>query len=264
MPPTAEEAPSPVFEIDQPAEFAQFMLGSRREIVFYLNQLARRHSVLTAYLDAGGQFFPSSVIAVDETENLIFIDLPPAEEQRAYPQSAGRITLVVNLDRVKMQIRLPSLTVRAYQGHDALCAPIPEAILRLQRREFFRLEPPLATPIHCKLAAPGTDGTLRTFELTLSDISGSGVSLAAPPELGEYFPRDALFQHCRLDIPGEGVIQVNLRVHKSIEMSTRNGQRQLRIGCEFVNLPGTRLAFIEHYITRIERERQAKGSGLAD
>lgn len=57
---------------------------------------------------------------------------------------------------------------------------------------------------------------------------------------------------------------MNLRVRKSVEMSDRTGQHSLRIGCEFANLPGARLAFIERYITRIERERKARDTGLAD
>lgn len=91
-----------------------------------------------------------------------------------------------------------------------------------------------------------------------------GVSLIAAVEQAANFPRDALFQDCRLEIPGEGVIQVNLRVRKTIEISSRNGEHSLRVGCEFVNLTGTKLAFIERYITRIERERKARDTGLID
>jgi len=47
-------------------------------------------------------------------------------------------------------------------------------------------------------------------------------------------------------------------------MSDRSGLHNLRIGCEFANLPSSRLGFIERYITRIERERKARDTGLAD
>lgn len=42
----------------------------------------------------------------------------------------------------------------------------------------------------------------------------------------------------------------------------RSGQAFLRIGFEFLNLPGARLAQIQRYITRIERERKARDAGL--
>ena len=268
MTPIAAELPIPNivpdFEIDHRDEFAPFFLSNPREILFYLNILAKRRSLFTAYLDEGTRFFLTTIVAVDEEKSLILLDPQHAEESNVEFRNARQITLVANLDSIKIQIRLPALTLASFAGQNALSAPIPEKILRLQRREFFRLEPPLAHPIHCKLATKDENGPTLTFELVLSDISGGGVCLIGSTEIAEHFQRDALFQQCRLEIPGEGVIQINLRVRKTVEMSDRSGRHSLRIGCEFVNLPGARLAFIERYITRIERERKARDSGLAD
>ena len=259
-----EESSVPDFEIDHPDEFAQFFLSSRSEVVFYLNLLARRQSLLTAYLDAGKKFFQTSVVGLDESAGSLLLAPPQMTPPGPELTNASRITLMTNLDRVKIQIRLPQISSTTYRGKDVLLSTIPEAVLRLQRRDFFRLEPPLSTPIHCKLAAFSPDGTTSVFELPLSDISGGGLSLIAPTEIAAYFPGDALFRQCRLEIPNDGVVQVNLRVRKTVEMPSINGLHNLRIGCEFVNLPGSSQSFIERYITRIERERKAKDSGLAD
>lgn len=268
MTPIAEElpntGPAPDFEIDHRNEFAQFFLSNQREIIFYLNVLAKRHCLITAYVNEGENFFLTAIVAVDEKTSLILLDPQHAEESNVEFRKAQKITLVANLDSVKIQVRLPALKEADFQGLNLLAAPIPDAILRLQRREFFRLEPPLSHPIRCKLAAKEADGVIQTFEFELSDISGGGVCLIGATEIAEHFQRDALFQQCRLEIPSEGVIQVNLRVRKTVEMSDRSGRHSLRIGCEFVNFPGARLAFIERYITRIERERKARDSGLAD
>lgn len=261
---SSEELPVPDFEIDHADVFADYLLGNQREILFYLNLLAKRRCIFTAYLNEGQEFFLTSILAVDESTNTLFLDPSNTAENNDKAQTARQITLVTNLERVKMQLRLPALKAVSHQGQKVLAAPIPVTMLRLQRREFFRLEPPMASPILCKLAGQAENGNLNTFELTLSDISGGGVSLIGQTELAAHFPRDAIFQQCRLEIPGEGVIQVNLRVRKTVEISDRSGNHNLRIGCEFVSLPGSRLAFIERYIARIERERKARDSGLAD
>jgi len=259
------EAPGlPDFEIDHQDVFGQFLMENPREIAFYLDLLAKRRSILTAYINEGQQFFLTSVVAFDQATDTLVLDPSSALENNANAQSAQQITVVSSLDRVKIQMRLPPLKAGNYQGQSVLTTPLPKALLRLQRREFFRLEPPRATPLRCQLATNGTDGQALTLELGLSDISGGGLSLIAATEMARHFPRDALFQNCRLEIPGEGVIQVNLRVRKSFEISGHSGEHNLRIGCEFVNLPGSRLAFIERYIARIERERKARASGLAD
>lgn len=260
----AEELSVPDFEIDHPDVYAQFLLGNPLEILFYLHLLAKRHCLFTAYIDDGRSFFLTSIVAVDDAAGTMFFDPPNAEQNNADARGARQLTLVTNLDRVKMQMRLPGLQAATHQGLPVLAAALPTQLLRLQRREFFRLETPLTTPVVCQLAAQDESGNLHTYELPLSDISGGGASLIGPTESVGHFPRDALFQHCRLEIPGEGVIQVNLRVRKAVEVSGRDGQHNLRIGCEFVNLPGSRLAFIERYIARIERERKARDSGLVD
>ena len=261
MTPIPEESPVPNFEIDHPEAFAQFILSNRREIIFYLNLLAKQRRLFTAYINEGEKFFLTAIVAVDEAAARLFLDPEQAEKHNAAATTAQQITLVANLDSVKMQLRLPALQMSNYQGQRLLSAPIPATILRLQRREFFRLEPPISKPIRCKLTSREV---AKSYELHLSDISGGGVCLIGPTTIAEHFPRDAIFQQCRLDIPGDGVIQVSLRVRKTVEMSDRNGHHSLRIGCEFINLPSARLAFIERYITRIERERKARNFGLAD
>lgn len=258
----AEELAAPDFEIDHPRAFAQFLLDNPLEIQFYLNQLIARRSLLTAYIDDGRSFFLTSLVAIDQATGTLFLDPSNADASHADVTASRQITLVTNLDRVKIQIRLPSLRRDQYHGHPILAASLPKQLLRLQRREYFRLEPPLSAPILCQLATRDTAGQQQIFDLYLSDISGGGVSLIGPLDIAAHFPRDAQFPQCRLDIPDEGVIQVNLRVRKTVEMSGRDGRHNLRIGCEFVNLPGNRLAFIERYIARIERERKARDSGL--
>lgn len=261
---TVEEHPVPDFEIDHRDKYAQYFLSAPREISFYLNQLAKRGTLVTAHLDDGKLFFLTTIVAVDDEKGSIFIDLAPAEALNSAAQAARQITLMANLDRIKVQFRLSTMREEQFDGRRALSASIPDAMLRLQRREYFRLEPPLASPIDCRIAVDTADGSVKTFEPKVADISGGGISLTAPTNLADDCQPDTLFKDCRLDLPGEGVLLVNLRVRKMVEISANTGLHNLRIGCEFVGLPGTRRAMIERYIARIERERKARDSGLAD
>jgi len=254
----------PDFEIDHPDDFAQYFLNNPREIALYLNLLSKRGSIITAHLNEGRQLFLTSILAVDEASGTILLDPPQAGEDILPVHSAEQVTLVGSLEKVKLLLRLPGLQDGTFEGKNVLCAPIPDRLLRLQRREYFRLEPPHTHPIFCRIAAPSIADRQRVLELPLSNISGGGVSLVAPTDLADLFARDALFKDCRLDIPDEGVILVNLRVRKTIEISPQSGNHSLRVGCEYIGLPGIRLATIERYITRIERERKARDSGLAD
>ena len=259
---TSEEAPLPVFELDQLERYRQYVLTNSFEIRFYLNQLCKKRSIATAYLDEGRSLFLTSVIAVDEKKNQILLDPAHDEAMNRLAASADRITVATHLDRVKIQFRTPAITITTTQGQRVLCAKLPDTLLRLQRREFFRLEPPLGSPVFCKVTLPQGDGTTKVLDMPLSDISAGGISLVAPVENAEYFSQDMPLAECQLDVPCEGIISVNLEVRKVVEVSKRSGQQNLRIGCEFIELSSARQAMIERYITRIERERKARDSGL--
>lgn len=256
-----EDSSVPVFEIDQPEIYSQYLLRNPIEILSTLRALEQHRSVISVYLDEGNHFFLSAIVAVDEVSGQIFLDPSnlPALNQRA--NQAQKVTLSGVLNKVKIQIRLPALRSTTLESKPAFSAPLPDGVLRLQRREFFRLTTPQVPPLRCKLATQRDSGN-EVFDLPLFDISGGGMSLIGKINQAEKFTLGELFQDCRLEIPGESVLSVNLRVREIFKIELANGDQQLRLGCEFISLPGTRLTLIERYITRIERERKAKANGL--
>lgn len=255
--------PIPLFEIDQPETYGKFLLTRQLEIVSYLRALEKQHAIITIYIDDGRPFFLSSILAVDESKDCFFLDLANSEEVRRLTENSPQVTLTASLNKVKIQIRITHQFPADLDGRPTLGMPIPKALLRLQRREYFRLETPHINPLHCKLARQRDDGSLQLLNLPLLDISGGGISLMASPTQADQFPPGSIFPDGRLEIPGDGFIVVNLCVKKVSPRENRNGQAYLRIGCEFISLPGTRLAQIQRYITRIERERKARDAGLS-
>jgi c-di-GMP-binding flagellar brake protein YcgR len=252
-----EDSSVPVFEIDQPAVYGQYFIRNPVEILSTLRAMERRRCVITVYLDAGETFFLSVIVAIDEDSGEIFLDPSNQSTLNLQASKSQQLTLSATLDKVKIQIRLPALQVTTQADKPAFSVPMPSKILRLQRREFFRLITPHAPPLRCKISAK-RDNSSEIFDLPLFDISGGGLSLIANINLAEKFTPGELFQDCRLEIPGESVLSVNLQVREIFKIELANGDQQLRLGCEFVSLPGTRLALIERYVTRLERERKAR------
>ncbi|HLO64338.1 MAG TPA: flagellar regulator YcgR PilZN domain-containing protein [Azonexus sp.] len=258
-----EEFSLPDFEIDRRDEYAQYILDQQPDILFYLQLLARQSEPISAYIDDGRQSFLTALLAVDAESGTLFLEPPLSDETRLAARQATTITLIARLEGVKTLFRINA--VRETQGnHSTLTAPLPATLLRLQRREFFRLEPPTNPPIHCGIAIEHPASGIQTHVLPVLDISAGGISLQAPTTLANDLEPGGIFQDCRLDIPEECVLQINLQVQKVVEISTNADQHKLRVGCSFVGMPAMRLATIERYITRIERERTARNSGLAD
>ena len=190
---TADDLPVPDFEIDHRNDYAQYLLSDPQEISHYLKQLANRGKLLTAHLDGGKQFFLTALVAVDDERGVILFDTAQAEALNRAAVMAKQVTLTANLDRIKIQFRLPGLREQSHEGRRVLAAAMPGALLRLQRREYFRLTPPVARPLVCQIHLEQTDGSLQTLHCGVSDISCGGISLTVPMINREDCSRDALF-----------------------------------------------------------------------
>lgn len=256
---TAEKTDTlPPLEIDQPETYGRYLLTSEAEIATYLRALEKQHAIITIYLDDGRTFFLSSIVAVDEDKGGFSLDLAHSSEIRRLAQQSKELTLTSSLDKVKIQMRIKRPQIAEHGGQPEISAPLPEALLRLQRREFFRLETRPNSPLKCTLTLQDKQASTITCTLSLLDISGGGVCLHGSSNQSEHFVPDAIIRECQLEIPGEGLIPVNLCVKKIGTPQATGSHSHLRIGCEFVDLPRPKQAQIERYITRVERERKAK------
>lgn len=251
------------FELEQVDLYGKYMLSTPLEILFVLRSMLRRGCMATVYFNQGRSFFLTWLLAIGSDEKELILDIGGDEAVNREALKAPRLIVTASLDNVKIQFVLSNLRTITFEGRPAFLAAVPETLLRLQRREYFRLETSLADPLHCRIPVQAEDESNHTLDLVLLDISGGGLSLMVPTEMGQYFRTGAFYADCRLEIPNESVIAATLCVRSSFIVVPRaGGQEYLRAGCEFVNLPGTRLTMIQRYITRVERERKAKLSGL--
>lgn len=255
------EAPSKL-ELEQEGIYGKYLLHSRTEIVFVLRAVLQKSSLITVYFDQGNSFLLTSLLDIDAERGTLTFDMGSDQEMNARALKADRFTFTTSLDKVKVQFGLKRLELVKHDNRPALRGAIPESVLRLQRREYYRLATPVANPVRCKLTVQKPDGSAAPMDLPLLDISGGGVGLMVKPEFKPDFQTGTGFRDCRIDLPEEGVLVCNLIVRNAFEVTTKSGNQHLRVGCEYEDLPGTRLTLIQRYITRVERERKARLSGM--
>jgi c-di-GMP-binding flagellar brake protein YcgR len=83
----------------------------------------------------------------------------------------------------------------------------------------------------------------------LLDISGGGVGLMATPSLAALLQRGAVLSDCKMTLPDEGLLVASLCVRNKFDVTTKGGSRYVRVGCEFIALPGARMSMVQRYIT---------------
>jgi len=176
---------------------------------------------------------------------------------------SGKLIAMTQLAKVKIQFVLTNIRLAQYRGRQALLADIPDSVLRLQRREYFRLIVPIRLPVKCQIPIPQGEGVPpKNVEVNVVDISAGGIGITTPPA-DVAFDIDMSFEKCQIDLPGVGILVANLMVRSIFEVSSKDGTPSWRAGCEFVNLVGPMLALLQRYIIKEERERKAREASLS-
>ena len=252
--------PALKFELLQSDDFSQFLLTNPAEIQHVLRDLIRNRAMLTAYVEGGRDFMLTSVLDLVDGDNTVVLDVPADDAMRGRALNSEELICITQVASVKIQFPLSRLSAGTHGGHPVLLARLPDRLLRLQRREYYRLTAPAAHSLLCQIPAPTEIGAVNTFEARVLDISGGGIAIVVPPEGVEFRP-ETEFDNCQIALPESGTVQAGLRIRNIFRVTNRNGISMLRAGCEFVDLPERIASVIHRYILKVERDRSARGRG---
>lgn len=248
-------------ELARTEEDTEFHLHKQVEIVSILRALKDTNETITLYFNQGDDFIISSMFSVDEEEGVMVLYAGSNATANKQAMLAGKLIAITQLAKVKIQFVANNVKMAQYRGRQALLADIPDSVLRLQRREYFRLIVPIRVPVKCKINIPQEEGPPKAVEVNVYDISAGGVGISTPPtEIP--FDIDMTFEKCEIDLPGVGVLIVSLNVRSIFEVSTKEGNASWRAGCWFVNLSGPMLSLLQKYIIKEERERKSREAGV--
>lgn len=241
-----QQSLTPLFIKDPSA----YTLDDADQIDFSLKLLARKPELACLYADNNRHLFVLSAILAVDSDNLIF-DYGPDPALNQQLLQAKKICCVSHLNSVHFQFDLNVISKIDFEGKPAFKTNTPKQIIRLQRRDSYRLSIPLSTPLSCIIPVDNGEA-----EISIADISLGGIGL-----LG-YFPDISLnvgniLKNCRIELPQIGVITSDIEVCISNEQLLKNGIKTLRSGCRFLNLSGTGQTLLQRYINQVERKRLA-------
>ncbi len=257
--PTTPASSSTAVELLDPGTYSQFLLHGKTEILFVLRSLQGTAARITIYFNDGRDFLLTTLLAVDD--DTIVLDYGSNEEMDRKALDSDKLFCATQQEHVRIQFILRGLKLIKHEGRPAFRAAFPDSLLRLQRREFYRLTVPVLRPLRCIVPYTKPDGSRAQTEVKVVDISGGGVAIMSPPE-DMRFEADSEFPNCRLELPEIGFVVATLRVCAVFEVALRNGSTVKRAGCKFLNLPGPMMTQVQRYIIKVERERKARESGM--
>lgn len=248
----------PFPEPDAP-ELEHYMLYSRGEIAAILGRMSREKTLVTAYTGGEGEFSVTMILSVDAEFDEVLLEMPVSPEAQARLLASRDLVFVIFFENVKVQFRANLAKATTFEDRPAFRVRLPGEMLRLQRREYFRVRAPVTGQAHCLV--PLSEGNAKYESLPLVNISVGGLAVMNYPQNFE-LPLGETIRNCFLDLPGVGPVNVAFRVVNVYESDSTSGAR--RCGCEFVDLTPQARTMVQRYVNRVEAEqRKALGANRA-
>jgi flagellar brake protein len=231
-------------------ELERYWLYSSIEIASMLGRLCADRVSMTVYWGRDGQFAVTQILEVDTVRGELEFDLPNQPQQQARLLAAGDLVGVAFVENVKLQFNVASPRPSSCGGYPSFRAALPERVLRLQRREYYRVRTPDSLSATCLVPYSGDREQYES--LRVIDLSVGGLAMLAYPRHFDLNSANVI-DRCYLDLPSVGTLTVRMRV-AHVETSA-DGQSR-RLGCEFVDLSPHARMMLQRYVQRIDVEQR--------
>lgn len=221
----------------------QFEIGSAREIHFIMLDIEKNAARAALYYDKRRQFILTSIVDVDGEG--IWLDASQSHEENLKVASSDECIFVSSHHQAKVQFNTRGVELTTLDNLETFYIPIPEQILRIQRRDYFRLYLP-AGGLRCTVSLGGDP--LRERTLAVRDISRGGIALYCDEFDADLQPGKTI-ENCRMRLDEETELRFGLQVRYFSVTPSQTGKGRGCAGCRFVNLDGKTGVLLQRYIT---------------
>ncbi len=226
------------------------------EMCSILKSLMLKPDVITAYYDETMQnFVLTSVLAVDTKKRNFILDISPDETKNDLFLKSNRVTCKTKCKSVRVEFSIRDLKATKFNNENVFLCSLPQNILYLQRREFYRMDIPLSDKVSCRIL--GSHGN-PSKSISVADISSDGIGLNEPDKSTSY----ELFEqanHCEINFGELGSINFAMELRSIKKIKLNNNHEVRRLGYKFIDLHTPDNAIIQRYIHSIDiRKKQSK------
>jgi len=241
-------------EVD--GNYRKFEVASSEDVLAILRGLLRNGTPITAYLDDSQEFLLTALLGVDEENDKLALALDSNKNLNRRAQLCSKLVCLSAQGKIKIQFILEGISLARFGEGNAFQGKIPATLLRLQRRDYYRLTVPKASPLICTIPLPQADGSTLDHEANIVNISGRGLTLVMPPEGIDFTPNQEL-PKCSIELPSGDKVVATLQIRSIYHVDMRGGRTSKRAGCQFLKLSGPMQHLLLRYINKVESERLA-------
>ena len=236
-------------KIDNIENMEHYMLYGRGEIMQKLRQLSKKNSLITLHFN--NLTMLSTVVDVLSDKNLLVLDYGGDEELNQKLLKHDRAVIKTDYDGITAQFSIKEIRKARLQGKPSFACPIPESVLWVQRREYYRVRIPLSEQVTCEISFK--DGHKTVYPVL--DISGGGIALLDKNDELEFEPGNT-FQNCKLTLGDHDAGFISLEIRNNIPVNQFEPDQGKRCGCAFMNLSGDFEHSIQRFINVVDQQQK--------
>lgn len=241
-------------ELISDGEDSEFRIHSNKEIQSILRGIVKSSSLAALYYDDENDFILTKLLGIDEQNVWLDIGFREADNRRILP--SHKIICVSSYLQVKVQFVAHQIENALFKNKEAFCLPVPNSLLYLQRRDYFRLIVPVKKPLICVIPAKSNVPILKSSP-TIMDISVGGVALECQENDTEFQP-GKVYSVCHIQLPNIGMLTATILVKNIFIVTMHNGEVKKRAGCKFIHLSGTMAILLQRYLANLQSENLSK------
>lgn len=241
-------------------EDLEFRVPSKKELLHILQQIAEQSTRVALYYGDKHNFILTTLLGANN--NGMWLDIGPFAPENKNILLSDKITFVSIHQHVKVQFTSDTIQSVVLDGHEVFFMPLPSHILRIQRRNHFRLSIPLSTPIKCTITIryedpEQADALPRLRKMGVLDISGGGIGLLCNEDDPDMV-RGSFFEDCMITLSDATEIKVTLKVCGTFKFTMHNDVVKVCAGCQFISIDNQANVLLQRYITRLQAETIVK------
>lgn len=236
----------------------RFVQRDHREILTAVRRMAKEEIPILLVHGGEGEVIHTRVLDLSDDGRSLFLEWGPDDAVSQQVIDAGTVSCQAELDNVRLHFAVEPVLGRL-QYLKAFACRVPDLIMRVQRREYYRLPIEPGDEVACAVELPLPNGTVRSVDVALVDLSGGGMSFRVPMVQGARLRLHGELGPCRVTLADAGELDTRLRVRNLLRIADADtGQPWVRAGCQFLDLRVGHIAQVQRFIGHIERRRRAE------
>ncbi len=246
-----EEQKNPASTDDPQGEkidnYEKYLLQGRGAIIQKLRQLEKSKSMITAHFGGGKYSMLTAVVDVMPDRDLLVLDYGANETLNKKILEAKRIIFKTRHQGITAQFTADRLQRAKRQGKTAFACALPDSLLWVQRREFYRIRVPMSEHLNVEFV----DRNNQPVSYEILDLSIGGLCIHRTDNRIA-FEEEQLFINTKINLSPTQSGYVNLQVRNIIPVKADDPSAGVRVGCQFIDLSMEMSGHIQRYIHTIE------------